>query len=130
MKICFPIDEDIGLESKIYGHFGSAPQFIVVDTETRAMSTIKNIDQHHAHGACQPIKALGGQNVEAIVVGGIGAGALRGLNQAGLTVYKAFGLTIADSITCLAMDELPILTPGETCGSHGHAKNRGGACQH
>ncbi len=128
MKICFPVTEDQGMESKVYGHFGSAPQFIVVDTETRELSTINNNDQHHAHGACQPLKALGGQTIDAIVVGGIGTGALMGLNRAGLAVYQAQGLTIADNMTCLAVDTLPILTPGQTCGGHGHGHGHG--CHH
>ncbi|PNU20997.1 diguanylate cyclase [Geothermobacter hydrogeniphilus] len=128
MKICFPVVENQGLESEVYGHFGSAPQFIVVDTRSREIRALNNSDQHHAHGACQPLKALGGQDVDAIVVGGIGAGALMGLNRAGLTVYQAQGVTIADNITCLAEDELPVLTPDRTCGGHGHG--HGGGCHH
>lgn len=127
MKICFPVVENQGLESEVYGHFGSAPQFIVIDTESREVRALNNNDQHHAHGACQPLKALGGQDVDAIVVGGIGAGALMGLNRAGLTVYQAQGVTIADNITCLAEDKLPVLTPAQTCGGHAHG---GGGCHH
>ena len=128
MKICFPVAENQGLESEVYGHFGSAPQFLVVDTETREIKVLNNGDEHHAHGACQPLKALGGQEIDAVVVGGIGGGALMGLNRAGLAVYKAEGLTIADNLTCFAQDELPILTPGQTCGGHGHG--HGGGCHH
>lgn len=131
MKICFPVAENQGMESEIYGHFGSAPLFIVVDTETREIKTLINADEHHAHGACQPFKAIGGQEVDAVVVGGIGGGALRGLNQAGLTVYQAQGLTIADNISCFALNELAVLTPGQTCGgrAHGHGGETGG-CHH
>jgi len=130
MKICFPVAENQGFESEVYGHFGSAPQFLVVDTETREIKVLKNGDEHHAHGACQPLKALNGQEVDAIVVGGIGGGALMGLNRAGLEVYRAQGLTIADNITCLAHDKLPILTPGQTCGGHSHGQGQGGGCHH
>ncbi len=31
MKICFPVEQHEGLESQVYGHFGSAPSFVVVD---------------------------------------------------------------------------------------------------
>jgi len=129
MKICFPVVENQGMESEVYGHFGSAPQFLVVDTETREIKALNNGDEHHEHGACQPLKALGGQEVDAVVVGGIGGGALMGLNRAGLTVYKAQGLTIADNITFFAHNELPILTPSQTCGGHGHGAGDGG-CHH
>ena len=33
MKICFPVEKDEGIESQVYNHFGSAPVFIMVDTE-------------------------------------------------------------------------------------------------
>jgi predicted Fe-Mo cluster-binding NifX family protein len=131
MKICFPVEVNQGLESEVYAHFGSAPQFLVVDSETREVKSLSNNDEHHAHGACQPLKALGGQDVDAIVVGGIGTGALMGLNRAGLKVYQAQGLTIADNIICFARNELPILTPAQTCGGHAHGHGAGaGGCQH
>ncbi len=126
MKICFPVFANQGLESEVYGHFGSAPHFIIFDTETRGFTVLSNKDEHHAHGACQPLKALGGQDVDAIVVGGIGAGALMGLNRAGFTVYKSQGLTIADNVSCFALNQLPVLTPEQTCGGHAH----GGGCHH
>jgi len=58
MKVCFPVSKVEGIESKVYGHFGSAPEFIVVDTANNDATTINNCDQHHEHGACNPMKAL------------------------------------------------------------------------
>lgn len=124
MKLCFPVESNEGMESPVYSHFGSAPLFVVVDTETRQVSEIANRDLHHAHGSCSPLKALGNVEVDAIVVGGIGAGALAGLNRAGLTVYRAMGATIADNLAMLAQVELPVLTPAGVCGGHG------GGCGH
>jgi len=73
MRVCFPVQDNQGIESTVYNHFGSAPAFIVVNTATKEVSTINNGDLHHTHGACNPMKALSGENVNAIVVGGIGA---------------------------------------------------------
>lgn len=42
--------------------------FIIVDTETGNISIINNRDQHHMHGACNPLKALDGQRIDAVVV--------------------------------------------------------------
>ena len=78
MKICFPVQNDNGIESTVYNHFGSAPAFVVIDTDTNNVTSINNRDQHHSHGACNPMKALDNQEIDAIVVGGIGAGALTG----------------------------------------------------
>jgi predicted Fe-Mo cluster-binding NifX family protein len=118
MKICFPVERNEGLDSPVYAHFGSAPLFVVVDTETLVIRETGNRDLHHAHGACSPLKALGDEAVDAIVVGGIGAGALAGLNRAGLTVYRAIGATIADNLAMLVHVELPVLTPAGVCGGH------------
>jgi len=74
LKICFPTENLQGLESVVFSHFGSAPGFVVVDTESNGIEEINNNDLHHAHGMCQPLKALGGLSVDAVAVGGIGMG--------------------------------------------------------
>lgn len=130
MKICFPVSRNDGLESEVYGHFGSAPLFILVDSETRRVEEVVNRDQHHAHGACQPLRALGGSQVDAIVVGGIGGGALAGLKRAGLTVYQACDGTVADNLACFAADELSELAADQVCGGHGHGHGHRIGCAH
>lgn len=82
MKICFPVSENQGLASQVFNHFGSAPEFVVVDSVTSAFQSISNSDKVHEHGACNPVAGLGGHQVDAIVVGGIGGGALHKLNSA------------------------------------------------
>ncbi len=83
MKICFAVLKDEGVESTVYNHFGSAPAFVVVNTEGNDVSTVVNRDADHIHGACNPIKAIGGRG-DAVVDGGIGAGLLLGLNAKGI----------------------------------------------
>ncbi|MHB0866519.1 MAG: NifB/NifX family molybdenum-iron cluster-binding protein [Thermoleophilia bacterium] len=126
MKVCFPVQADDGLESTVYGHFGSAPMFVVVDSDADNISVINNNDMHHEHGGCNPAKALEGQNIDAIVVGGIGGGALMKLNQAGMAVFQAAGSTIRDNIELLGSGKLPMFKPGHVCGGH----SGGGGCSH
>ena len=125
MKICFPVKENQGLESTVFGHFGSAPMFLVVDSQTGEVTEVRNNDLPHAHGSCSPMKALGGQRLDAIVVGGIGGGALKGLTRSGLKVYRSLGDTIADNLACLAHVQLPELTQDQVCGGHGHSCGHG-----
>ena len=120
MKVCFPVEKVEGLESEVYGHFGSAPAFIVVDTENDNVTTIKNADQDHEHGMCNPVKALNNQHIDALVVAGIGAGALTKLNQQGITVYQAQAKTAQENIRMLKDQTLPEFTPQHTCAGHGH----------
>ena len=120
MKICFPVLENQGLTSQVFGHFGSAPGFVVVDIITEEITAINNSDQIHQHGACNPIAGLGGHQVDAIVVGGIGGGALHKLNSAGVRVFQAQEGTIAENVAIFKANALPEYMPGHTCGGHGH----------
>jgi predicted Fe-Mo cluster-binding NifX family protein len=126
MKICFPVSAANGVDSEVYGHFGSAPAFIIVETDESRVTTINNRDQHHAHGACNPLKALNNQKVDAIVVGGIGAGALNKLNQQGMKVFQARAQTVNENIQLLLEQKLPEFTMQHTCAGHG----QGGGCGH
>ena len=51
MKICVPVEVNNGLESRPFGHFGSAPMFVVCDLESGDLSTINNGDLGHEYGA-------------------------------------------------------------------------------
>ncbi len=126
MKICFPVQKDEGLSSTVYGHFGSAPLFLVFDTKTSNLSAINNRDQHHVHGACNPMKALDNQRVDAIVVGGIGAGALTRLNQMGIKVHRAQAETVVENMSLFNMQRLPELSLSGCCSGH----SSDGACAH
>jgi len=126
MKVCFPVEKADGMESQVYGHFGSAPVFIVVETGNNNVTTISNNDQHHEHGACNPLKALNNEKVDAIVVGGIGMGALTKLNQLGIKVFQAKASTIGENMKMMKSEELPVFTPRQCCSGHSQI----GGCSH
>ena len=126
MKIAFPTQEDKGIESQVYGHFGSAYYFVVVDTETDSAELIENPDREHLHGQCQPLKALDGNRVDAVVVGGIGGGALRKLSMEGIKTYRATEGSVRDNLELLNSGKLSEFMPGQTCAGHGI----GGDCAH
>ena len=106
MKVCFPVKSNEGLNSVPYNHFGSAPEFVICDLESNDVKSIGNGDLGHEHGKCQPIKALSGEVVDAVVVGGIGQGAIVKLNSMGIKVYQAVEGSIGDNIDSLNKGEL------------------------
>ena len=126
MKVCFPVEKDEGMESTVYNHFGSAPAFVVVDTEAGQAVTVNNADLDHVHGACNPIMAIGTQAVDAVVVGGIGAGAIRGLNSRGIKVFGSVASTVKENLDMLRTNGLPELNMQHACGGHGQQ----GGCAH
>ena len=121
MKIAFPTEKFDELESPVYNHFGSANFFVIVDTETDACEKVFNQDLDHQHGKCQPLSALGGRAVDAVVVGGIGGSALGKLKHLGVTVYKGLGGTVRENLAKLQTGELNEFMPLEVCGGHGDA---------
>ncbi|MCL4233526.1 MAG: NifB/NifX family molybdenum-iron cluster-binding protein [Deltaproteobacteria bacterium] len=121
MNICIPVEQDNGLDSAVCAHFGSAPFFLMVDTETRACRAIPNRNQHHAHGMCQPLAALAGEHPDAIVVGGIGRGALMRLIEAGCRVFRSSPGSAKQLLKALDEGKLSPMTELETCAGHGHA---------
>jgi predicted Fe-Mo cluster-binding NifX family protein len=120
MKVCFPVAEVNGIESEVYGHFGSAPTFVIVETDTSKITTVNNKDQEHAHGACNPLKKLNNEHVDALVVAGIGMGALNVLNQSGIKVFQAQAPTVRENIALLTKGSLPEFNSQNTCAGHGH----------
>ncbi|MCE5242927.1 MAG: NifB/NifX family molybdenum-iron cluster-binding protein [Syntrophobacteraceae bacterium] len=118
MKICFPTNSLQGLDSRVYGHFGSAPGFVLVDTDTMSVEEIANNDLHHAHGMCQPMKALGNRDVDAIVVGGIGMGALLKLKARGIQVFRGAEGTVSENMSYILDGKLPEFDENHTCGGH------------
>ena len=124
MKVAFAVQFNEGLGSTVYGHFGSAPAFIIVDTELQQVSSVDNSNAHHVHGACNPVMALGGNSIDAMVVGGIGPGAIMKLNAMGVKVYRAGAPTVNENITLLADNRLQELSMNDPCQEHG------GQCGH
>ncbi len=126
MKIAIPVAEYCGLDSLVYGHFGSAPLFVLVDSEAMSVEALGNPDHEHEHGQCNPMKVLAGAMPDAVVVGGIGTGAVRGLRQAGIRVYRTTGGTVADAISLLQNGELEEIVAQGTCAGH----DEGSGCAH
>jgi predicted Fe-Mo cluster-binding NifX family protein len=118
MKVGFAVQSNEGIESKVYDHFGSAPAFIIVDSEGKEVLTVNNKDLHHVHGACNPIMALDGKSVDAMVVGGIGAGALSKLNAIGIRVYGAGASTVKENLALLREKKLQELSVHNACRAH------------
>ena len=122
MRICIPVDEDLGLASPVCMHFGSAPYFMIVNTDDGSCRAIANRNDHHAHGMCQPLEAVRGETIDGMVVGGIGMGALNKLTAAGICVYQAQHPTVDLAIEAIKAGRLPVMSPGAACGGHlGHA---------
>jgi predicted Fe-Mo cluster-binding NifX family protein len=68
--------------------------------------------------------ALDGKTVDAMIVGGIGAGALRKLNALGIKVFGAGAPTVKENLALLNENKLRELTVNHAC------RARQGGCRH
>ena len=97
-----------------------------MDANTLQVEEVANADLGHAHGMCQPLRALGERQVDGVVVGGIGVGALMKLQAQGVQVFRALQGTVRDNLEMMRKGLLPQFSTEHTCAGHGHA----GGCAH
>ncbi len=119
MKICFPILVDRGLGSPVNNHFGSTKEFLIYDADTDSFETVENCDAGHVHGACQPINALNGRQIDAVILGGIGRGALLKLNALGIRVFRAAAPLVEENLQLYRDGRLVEIKVDDTCAGHG-----------
>ena len=119
MNICIPVTADEGVASPVCAHFGSAPFFMIVDSESGACRAVRNHNLRHAHGMCQPLMSLQGETLDGIVVGDIRMGALNRLLTAGLQVYRSEHPTVTATLAAFKAGQLRTMTPNDACGQHG-----------
>jgi len=130
MTICVPVLDNQGLASLVSAHFGSAPGFMLVDTDSGECRALANNNLHHGHGMCQPLAALAGHRIDALVVGGIGTGALMRLQAAGIGVYRSGFETVGETLAAFKAGTLDPVTPDSACSQHGSGHQHAGSGSH
>ena len=121
-RIAIPSMEKGGLEGVRSGHFGHCDVFTLVDVENgeiKEVSTLAN--QEHVQGGCMvPVNLLASNNVNALIVGGIGMRPLMGFRNAGIDVYyDAQRPEIKPVVEDLIAGALPIIGDDQVCGGGG-----------
>ena len=116
MRICLPTEDEKGLDSRLFGHFGSAPYLTIVDTATGRAEVIARRGDHE-HGACGPAALVVSAGVDAVVCAGMGRRALSALQ--GAAVYFAAAGCVRDALADLEAGRLARFNADEACGG-GH----------
>lgn len=119
MRICIPTETGEGLRAQVHAHFGSASYFTIYDTDKESIETVDNVNMHHAHGTCQPMKTLGTKGIDAVVCSGMGARAVQGLNASGIKAYRVGHGIVNQVIKQFEQGSLEEITPENACAQHG-----------
>lgn len=110
MRVCFPIEAPEGLQSRINGHFGSAPAYVIVETETLQVEEIAPLDERSIHGICRFLRVLGKRGIDGLVVRVIGCGTLKKLLARNIPVYHAIEGPVSMNLDMVLKGNLPRLS--------------------
>ncbi len=121
-RIAIPSIEVGGLDGQRAGHFGHCDTFTLVDVKDGTIdkvSTVANIT--HVQGGCMvPVNLLADNQVNALVVGGIGMRPLMGFRQAGIDVYHDDQRAdIRPVVEDLIAGKLTMIVDDQVCGGGG-----------
>ena len=124
MRIAVPSMNQGGLDGERSGHFGHCDVFTLIDVEDgqiKEISILPNVS--HVQGGCMvPVNLLADNQVNALIVGGIGMRPLMGFKNVGIDVYyDAERAAIRPVVEDLISGKLPIISDNQVCGGgHSH----------
>jgi predicted Fe-Mo cluster-binding NifX family protein len=133
MRIFIPSDDGRGLESNVHGHFGSAPWFTIVDTDSGTAEAVENPACGASPGACHHVGMLSRRGIEAVVCAGMGRRAVSGLADAGIRVLVAPDRRIAEVVEMAKAGDLRAMEFDAACAGgfhHGHGRGAGRGAGH
>jgi predicted Fe-Mo cluster-binding NifX family protein len=117
MNICIPIEENLGMKSRMCLHFGTAPKFVIVDTDTLMFEVVDNPDRRRLMRFLRELK------VGSVVVGGIGLSALDELHAADIAVYSSGEDTIEEIVHAFNTGTINPVTLGAPCHRKGGGRS-------
>ena len=122
-RIAVPSMATGGLDGQRSGHFGHCDTFTLVDVKDGAILQVSTINnQSHVQGGCMvPVNLLADNQVDALIVGGIGMRPLMGFRQAGIDVYHDDQRPeIRPVVEDLISGKLSMIADDQVCGGGQH----------
>lgn len=121
MKVGLPTHGEDGENAAIAEHFGRAPVFTILDTETGAVETVENRGEHHGGSGSPPV-ILAEAGAEVVLVGNIGRKAVTRFEDRGIAVYRGASGTVAEAVAAWEDGTLERVGPEDV---HGHGEGHG-----
>lgn len=121
-RIAVPSNGQGGLDGLRAGHFGHCEVFTLIDVKDGKIENVSILqNEPHMQGGCMvPVNLLAQNNVNTLIVGGIGMRPLMGFNQVGIDVYyEAQREEIKPVVEDLIAGKLNIIATDQVCGGGG-----------
>jgi predicted Fe-Mo cluster-binding NifX family protein len=126
--IAIACDSAQGLAGTVSGHFGHTPYFVVAELAGETV-VASRVVASPGHGPGCGMPAFVAQlEASAVLVGGIGPGAINGLGALGIRVVAGVTGNAGAALAAFAKGTLITGEPG--CHGHGHGHGPGGGCGH
>jgi predicted Fe-Mo cluster-binding NifX family protein len=117
MKVAMPTLGENGLEDQIFPHFGRAPAFTIVDTDTLEFEIQENVSEHFGGGSKAP-SVVAGAGAEALLCSGIGPRAITMFESLGIRVFTGASGSVAASVKAFKEGRLHEATDKDACIQH------------
>lgn len=128
MKVAFPVKENKGLESILDEHFGTAPQFLIVDTDTLSVDICENQKLQSGDAKCKTGVFKKDDTVDAVVTRCMGDGSRRNLSKDNIQIYQAQENTVIANLELLKSEALKPFHIFDLCQTQKNKKE--GGCGH
>jgi predicted Fe-Mo cluster-binding NifX family protein len=122
VRIAVPSEGQGGLDGQRAGHFGHCDVFTLVDVEDGQILEVSVVaNREHVQGGCMvPVQLLAENQVQRLVVGGIGMRPLMGFRQVGIEVfYDGERRDIRPVVEDMIAGKLPMIAEDQVCGGGG-----------
>lgn len=119
MKLCIPTMEQGGLDDEVSVHFGRAPTFTVVDTDSKEVVVMRNRSEHMG-GLGKPPEHIAKTGAKVMICSGLGPRAIDMLNSFGIEVFIGAAGTAREALKMWEEGKLPPATHEAACKDHYH----------
>jgi len=119
VKIGIPTMGNKGLKELVCEHFGRAPTYTIVDTETNDVRVVENVSEHMG-GTGTPPEHLSKEGIEIMLASGLGPKAITMFEGFGIEVYVGASGTVEDTIGLWKDKKLQVATDENACRDHRH----------
>ena len=117
MKVAIPTLDEKGLEDQVFPHFGRAPTFTIVDTETLEIDIRGNVSEHFGGGSKAPT-VVAEAGAEALLCSGIGPRAITMFESLGIRVFTGASGSVGATVKAFKEGRLHEATDKDACIQH------------
>ncbi|MBN2014966.1 MAG: NifB/NifX family molybdenum-iron cluster-binding protein [Candidatus Altiarchaeota archaeon] len=119
MKVAIPTTGHKGLDDEVSPHFGRAPTYTIVDTETDEVKIVDNTSEHMG-GSGKPPEIMHGEGVGILLCSGLGQRAIWMFEQSGIEVFVGTTGTVRDALSLWRSGRLQKATEANACRESRH----------